>query len=104
MLTRTKVSCALATSAALVMFLLRRPFSLSSRSRLAVVDDSAQLHVYDVNSKQCLLHENNVNGVAWNTGLPTLCPLPRSPIRPYAVSPVSGSPHWLPLHSHTRGL
>ncbi|KAJ4458012.1 putative Intraflagellar transport protein [Paratrimastix pyriformis] len=38
-----------------------------SRSRLAVVDDSAHLHVYDVNTKERLMHETNVNGVAWNT-------------------------------------
>jgi len=37
------------------------------RTKLALVDEEAKLHVYDCNTKELLFSEENANSVAWNT-------------------------------------
>ena len=39
----------------------------SSRHRLAVVDESSKVFVYDLSTQQVLFEERNANSVAWNT-------------------------------------
>eukprot|EP00743_Colponemidia_sp_Colp-15_P003978 GILK01004290.1.p1 GENE.GILK01004290.1~~GILK01004290.1.p1 ORF type:complete len:1251 (-),score=266.14 GILK01004290.1:264-4016(-) len=41
----------------------------ASRSKLAVVDEVANVLVYDLNTKELLFQEPNANSVAWNTDL-----------------------------------
>ena len=42
-------------------------FLTSSRNKLAVVDDSGTLSVYNLPTKELLFQEPNANSVAWNT-------------------------------------
>ena len=39
----------------------------SSRKKIAIVDDSSNCLVYDIDSKELLLREPNADSVAWNT-------------------------------------
>ena len=39
----------------------------SSRKKIAIVDDSSNCYVYDVDSKELLFREPNADSVAWNT-------------------------------------
>jgi len=39
----------------------------SSRKKLAIVDDSSNCYVYDIDSKELLFREPNADSVAWNT-------------------------------------
>ena len=42
-------------------------FHSSSRNKLAVVDDSGTLSVYNLPTKELLFQEPNANSVAWNS-------------------------------------
>ena len=46
---------------------------ISSRTKLAVVDENSVLMVYDVTSKELLYQEPNASSVAWNSHCEVSC-------------------------------